>query len=196
MSDRNWSEFVARCESCVACALSETRRNVVVWRGAVRAPLMIIGEGPGAHEDEQGLPFVGRSGQLLDTILTAHGLEPEHVHIGNIVKCRPPNNRQPLPEEAEACRPLLARQLQYCGARVILLLGATAVRYFTQKREGITKLRGQWLESKGFWIMPSFHPAYILRDGRQKPLFWSDIAAVRAKLEELGELGPLPVGGD
>ncbi|MDI9470392.1 MAG: uracil-DNA glycosylase [Bacillota bacterium] len=194
MLDRNWSEFVSACSACTRCGLAASRLNVVVWRGAVVAPLLIVGEDPGASEDEQGLPFVGRSGELLDTALTAHGLDPSTYHICNIVKCRPPGNRQPTPEEAEACRPWLRRQLQYAGSRVVLLLGATALRYFTGETQGITKVRGQWRESRGFWIMPSFHPAYLLRDRRQREPFWQDLTAVRAKLEELGELPPLPTG--
>ncbi len=194
MQDRNWSEFVDACSACTRCELAVTRRNVVVWRGAVVAPLLIIGEGPGASEDEQGLPFVGRSGELLDTALTAQGLGPSTYHICNIVKCRPPGNRQPTPAEAEACRPWLRRQLQYAGSRVILLLGATALRYFTGETAGITKVRGLWRESRGYWIMPSYHPAYLLRDRRQREPFWQDLTAVRAKLEELGEIPPLPTG--
>lgn len=177
--------FIAICQRCQACDLAAHRQNVVVWRGNIKAPLMIIGEGPGAEEDEQGLPFVGRSGQLLDQLLTAWEIREDDFHICNIVKCRPPGNRAPKPEEAEKCRPLLTRQFNLVRPRVILLMGGTAYKYFTHDDTGITKVRGRWIQKAGYWILPTFYPAYVLRDPRRKNDLWQDIAAARRKLSEL-----------
>ncbi len=184
-ADELFRQFVSQCESCSSCELAVERNNVVVWRGNIRAPLMIIGEGPGAEEDMQGRPFVGRSGQVLDQLLTAWDIREENFHICNIVKCRPPENRAPKPEEVEKCRPLLTRQFNLVKPRVILLMGATAYKYFTHDTTGITKVRGKWIEKSGFWIMPAFHPAYILRDPRRKNDLWEDVGAARRKLSEL-----------
>lgn len=180
-----WQAFVHKCQACQACSLAESRQHVVVWRGGIKAPLMILGEGPGADEDRLGIPFVGRSGKLLDQLLTSFGLEPQDYHICNIVKCRPPGNRVPSREEAAACRPLLKEQMQLVRPTVYLLMGATAYRYFTGSDQGITKARGLWTCSNDCYILPTFHPAYVLRDPSKKPLLWQDLAAVRQKLEEL-----------
>ncbi|MBP7401647.1 MAG: uracil-DNA glycosylase [Clostridia bacterium] len=188
---RNWDDFLAACDGCRACPLSETRTRVVVWRGSVQAPLLFIGEGPGAEEDRQGLPFVGAAGRLLDLGLEAFDLTGGLVHIANIVKCRPPGNRVPTEEEARACRPLLAAQFKFVRPRIIVLLGATAYKNFTGLSEGITKARGKWIEKGGYLILPTLHPAYILRNGREKIHLWNDLAAARAKLEELGLAPPL-----
>lgn len=186
-----WQQFVQDCTNCTNCQLSRQRQNAVVWRGAVQAPLMLVGEGPGADEDAQGKPFVGAAGQLLDLLITAFALPSMSLHICNIVKCRPPSNRVPTPEEAQACKPLLARQFRLVQPKVIVLLGATACKYFLNSKEGITRIRGQWIEKNGFYIMPTFHPAYILRNNRERISLWHDIGLVRAKMEELGYLEPL-----
>ncbi|NLA82663.1 MAG: uracil-DNA glycosylase [Clostridiaceae bacterium] len=180
-----WQSFVQKCQACQACDLAQSRQHVVVWRGGVKAPLMILGEGPGADEDRLGIPFVGRSGKLLDQLLTSFDLGPQDYHICNIVKCRPPGNRVPSREEAAACRPLLKEQMQLVRPRIYLLMGATAYRYFTGSDLGITKARGIWTLSNDCHILPTFHPAYVLRDPSKKPLLWQDLAAVRQKLEEL-----------
>lgn len=186
-----WQQFINECDQCRNCSLGQTRRQVVVWRGSIQAPLMFIGEGPGAEEDEKGKPFVGAAGRLLDLLLTASGLEPADFHICNIVKCRPPQNRVPAPEEAKACKPLLARQFRLARPKIIVLLGATAYKYFTGNTDGISKIRGQWIEKSGYLIMPTFHPAYILRNNLERGKLWEDIGKVRAKMEELGYLEPL-----
>jgi uracil-DNA glycosylase len=191
-----WLQFVQACTACRRCALADTRKQVVVWRGAEQAPLMFIGEGPGAEEDERGLPFVGAAGRLLDLLLTAHGLGPEYFHICNIVKCRPPQNRVPSPEEAKACKPWLAQQFRLVHPKIIVLLGATAVKYFTGSQEGISKIRGQWIEKNGYLILPVFHPAYILRNNNERGKLWDDIGLVRQKMEELGLIEPLPCQPD
>jgi uracil-DNA glycosylase len=186
-----WQQFVSDCTECRNCQLGQTRRQVVIWRGSEYAPLMFIGEGPGAEEDEKGLPFVGAAGRLLDLLLAGLGFEPKHYHICNIVKCRPPQNRVPTPEEAKACKPLLARQFRLARPKVIVLLGATAYKYFTGNSDGISKIRGQWIEKSGYLIMPTYHPAYILRNNPERGKLWDDICLVRQKMEELGLIEPL-----
>jgi DNA polymerase len=152
---------------------------------------MVIGEGPGQQEDETGLPFVGRAGQLLEKILAAVRLDTEQdVYICNIVKCRPPGNRVPTPDEAQACMPYLLEQIRLVAPKIILLTGATAMQGLTGNKQGITKIRGQWIEWQGYLCMPILHPAYLLRNPSRKPgspkwLMWQDIQAVKAKLDEL-----------
>ena len=186
-----WQHFIEQCQNCRQCGLGQTRKQAVVWRGSLAAPLMLIGEGPGAEEDARGEPFVGAAGRLLDLLFTAYGLDDSAYHICNIVKCRPPENRVPTDDEAKACRPLLARQFNLVKPKVIVLLGATAYKYFTGGTEGITKIRGQWIEKSGYLILPTYHPAYILRNNRERIRLWEDIGLVRAKLEEIGALPPL-----
>jgi uracil-DNA glycosylase len=184
-------EMVPHCSSCHRCELGQSRTNAVIGRGNPSANLMIIGEGPGQNEDEQGLPFVGRSGQLLEKILeSVHFNSEKDVYICNIVKCRPPDNRTPTPHESEACKPYLLEQIRIVNPKIILLTGATAVRGLTGDKRGITKIRGQWIEWQGYLCMPIFHPAYLLRNPSKEPnspkwLMWKDIQAVRAKLTEL-----------
>jgi uracil-DNA glycosylase len=179
------------CSQCRRCDLGHTRIQAVIGRGALKAPIMIVGEGPGQTEDETGLPFVGRAGQLLDKILASVNLTTEHdVFIANAVKCRPPDNRTPTPEEIEACRPYLLEQIRLIDPQIILLTGATAVRSILGEKRGITQIRGQWREWQGRLCMPIFHPAYLLRSpsrekGKPKWLMWQDIQAVRSKLDEL-----------
>ena len=126
--DSAWQGFIDSCLACQECELHQSRQNVVIWRGSIKAPLMIVGEGPGANEDEQGLPFVGRSGELLDTLLKSLELTEDDYHICNIVKCRPPGNRNPSQAEATACRRLLSAQIRLVKPKVFLLMGATAYR--------------------------------------------------------------------
>lgn len=187
----SWQAFVETCLLCRDCALSENRRHVVVYRGAERAPLMLIGEGPGADEDRQGLPFVGRSGQLLNVLLTAFGLSEADYHIANVVKCRPPGNREPTDGEIAACRRLLDRQIELVQPKVIVLLGSVAYRRLTGTPVSISKVRGHFFEWQGCQVMPTFHPAYVLRDGRQRTKLWVDMGMARRKLEELALLPPL-----
>jgi uracil-DNA glycosylase len=189
--NNTWQQFIRECNQCRNCGLGYVRKQAVVWRGAIQAPLMFIGEGPGAEEDEKGKPFVGAAGRLLDLLLASHGLDEAIFHIGNIVKCRPPQNRIPSPEEAKACRPLLARQFRFTRPRIVVLLGATAYKYFTGSSDGISKIRGQWIEKNGCLIMPTFHPAYILRNNNERGKLWDDIGQVRRKMEEIGLLQPL-----
>ena len=187
----NLEQLTEQCHQCQRCGLAAHRTHVVVSRGNPKAPLLVIGEGPGQQEDETGLPFVGRAGQLLDKILTSVRLDTEQdVYICNIVKCRPPGNRVPTPDESKACIPYLLEQIRLVAPKGILLTGATAVRGIIGNKQGITKIRGQWLEWQGYLCMPILHPAYLLRNPSRKPgspkwLMWQDIQAVKAKLEEL-----------
>ncbi|MEN9228940.1 MAG: uracil-DNA glycosylase [Gloeomargarita sp. GMQP_bins_120] len=179
------------CQSCHKCKLAATRTHVVVSRGNPRAPLMVIGEAPGQQEDETGLPFVGKAGQLLDKILASVRLDSERdVYICNVIKCRPPGNRNPEPDEVAACKPYLLAQIRLVNPKIILLAGAVAVQAVLGDKRGITKIRGQWFQWQGYECMPVFHPAFLLRNpsrevGSPKWLMWQDIQAVRARLDEL-----------
>ena len=179
------------CNACYRCDLGATRTHAVVGRGNTQAPIMIIGEGPGQNEDETGLPFVGKAGQLLEKILESVKLDSEQdVYICNVVKCRPPSNRVPTPDEIAACKPYLLEQIRLVDPKIILLTGATAVKGVTGDKRGITKIRGTWMEWEGRLCMPILHPAYLLRNpsreqGSPKWLMWQDIQVVRAKLDEL-----------
>jgi uracil-DNA glycosylase family 4 len=184
------AQLAQHCNNCHRCGLGNTRTHAVVGRGNLQADIMIIGEGPGQTEDETGLPFVGRSGQLLEKILASVELTEKEVYICNIVKCRPPENRVPTPEEMAACKPYLLEQIRLVDPKIILLTGATAVKGITGSKQGITKIRGQWIEWEGRLCMPIFHPSYLLRNpskekGAPKWLMWQDIQAVRDKLQEI-----------
>ena len=179
------------CNVCQRCDLGATRTHAVVGRGSLNAPIMIIGEAPGQNEDETGLPFVGKAGQLLEKILAAVKLDSEQdVYICNINKCRPPGNRVPTADEVAACKPYLLEQIRLVDPKIILLTGATAVKALTGDKHGITKIRGTWIEWEGRLCMPILHPAYLLRNpsreqGAPKWLMWQDIQAVRTKLDEI-----------
>lgn len=164
----SWKDFIEQCNDCTACDLHRHRQNVVVYRGNIRAPLMIVGEGPGKTEDETGIPFTGAAGHLLNLLLKAFDISMEYYHICNIVKCRPPGNRVPSKEESDACKPLFATQFKFVKPKIILLMGATAFKNFTGSNEGITKVRGQWIEKSGYYILPTLHPAYILRNNNAR----------------------------
>jgi uracil-DNA glycosylase len=178
-----WEELKGICGSCNKCLLSATRTNVVLGRGNVNAPIMLIGEGPGEQEDLKALPFVGPAGNLLDLLLKALGINEEQYYIANVVKCRPPGNRVPLENEAEACLPYLRNQVLLVKPQIIVCLGATAIRYIVDKESKITQIRGRWIENKGYWIMPTFHPAALLRDESKKILVWEDFKKVKQRLE-------------
>lgn len=172
-----------RIASCKKCRLCETRTNTVPGQGNPAPDIMFVGEGPGADEDEQGLAFVGRAGQLLTKIIEAMGLTREEVFIGNIVKCRPPDNRVPEPDEMEKCIPYLKEQIAILRPKVIVCLGATAVKgLFGPDLEGITKIRGQWRTYEGIDTMPTYHPAYLLRNPPMKTDAWKDMKEVLRKL--------------
>ena len=181
-------DLEAACLQCQRCDLAKERKHVVVSRGHPSARLMVIGEAPGADEDAQGRPFVGRSGRLLDASLTEVGLDQEDdIYICNLIKCRPPGNRRPTPVELKACRPWLDRQILEVNPEVLLILGATASAALLESRTPISRLRGQWTQWEGRFVMPSFHPSYLLRNpsrepGKPRSLFIADLTQVKDAL--------------
>jgi uracil-DNA glycosylase family 4 len=189
--DQALRDLAVACDGCRRCGLGAGRQNVVVSRGNPRARLMVIGEGPGAQEDEAGQPFVGRSGQLLDRMLESVGIDSNRdAYVCNIVKCRPPENRKPTVLEMAACQPWLEQQIALVDPAVILLAGATAVEGLLGIKGGITKLRGQWRQWDGRWLMPILHPSYLLRNaskerGSPKWLTWHDLQDVQRRLAQL-----------
>ena len=185
--------------TCTRCSLATGRTNVVFGMGDPGSDLMFIGEGPGAEEDKQGLPFVGRSGKLLDKLMLEElGITRERVYIANVVKCRPPNNRDPLPDEIEACRPFLEAQLELIAPKVVVTLGNFAGKLLLRSKDGITKLRGRSYPFATGVLVPTVHPAYVLRGGGE-PMAQMRADLVRAK-QALADAGsPLvtsPTGTD
>jgi DNA polymerase len=184
--------LAAHCRACRRCGLAAGRNKVVISRGNPAARVLVLGEGPGQQEDLTGLPYVGPAGQLLDKILASIGLDPEQdVYVTNVVRCRPPGNRVPTPDEMAACRGYMLEQIRLVDPAILLLSGGTAVRGLLGDERGITKIRGTWRQWEGRWVMPIFHPSYLLRNpvrdqGGPKWLMWQDMKAVKAKLEELG----------
>jgi DNA polymerase len=173
---------------CTRCALHAGRTQTVFARGTGSSGLCFVGEGPGADEDAQGFPFVGKAGHLLDRMIEAMGFGRDDVYVCNIVKCRPPENRKPEPEEMAACMPYLAEQLEVLSPEVIVALGATAVQGLFGTSEGITRLRGRWKLYRGrVPVMPTFHPAYLLRTPTAKKEVWDDLQAV---LRQMGRVAP------
>ncbi len=171
---------------CTKCPLHRTRTNTVPGQGNPHPEIMFIGEAPGADEDAQGLAFIGKAGQLLTKMIQAMGFERDDVFIANILKCRPPDNRPPLPEEMETCIPYLKEQIRLLKPKVIVALGATAVRGLVGL-EGITKLRGKWLTFEGIDLMPTYHPAYLLRNPPAKKEVWIDL---QEALRRIGRTPP------
>ena len=176
----------AEIGNCLRCPLHERRTQVVHTTGNFKADLMFIGEAPGADEDEQGIPFIGRAGQLLTKIIESIGLKREDVAIGNINRCRPPGNRAPTLVEAHTCRPFLLREIAVIKPKVIVVLGNTALHNLLDTKTGITKVRGQFQDYFGVKVMPTFHPAYLLRDPNKKREVWEDMKKVRAFLNDEG----------
>src|SRR5256886_9954678 len=175
------AEMAAVANACEKCKLAKTRTNVVYGVGNPNADLMFIGEAPGRDEDLKGEPFVGRAGQLLTDIIKAMKLTRDDVYIANVVKCRPPENRNPEPEELDACRPYIRRQVEIIQPKVIVTLGKFALQSLTEKSYGITATRGQWLEYNGVKVMPTYHPAYLLRTPSAKKDGWADMKKVMAE---------------
>ncbi|MGD0902204.1 MAG: uracil-DNA glycosylase [Terracidiphilus sp.] len=168
---------------CTRCALHTGRTKLVFGDGSPAARLMFVGEGPGADEDAQGLPFVGRAGQLLNNMIAAMGLKREEVYIANVVKCRPPGNRTPEPDEADTCTPFLFRQIDAVRPEVLVALGATAATYLLGQRQPLAGLRGRVHSFRGARLIVTYHPAYLLRDPRQKKEAWADL---QLAMRELG----------
>ncbi|MBC7932042.1 MAG: uracil-DNA glycosylase [Rubrivivax sp.] len=164
---------------CVRCPLHQGRNKIVHTEGNQKSRLLFVGEAPGADEDASGRPFVGKAGQLLNKIIDAIGLVREDILIGNVNRCRPPANRQPTTEEARTCKPFLLREINIARPDVIVVLGNTAMKNLLDTKEGITRLRGQFQDYKGIKVMPTFHPAYLLRDPSKKREVWDDMKKVR-----------------
>lgn len=191
--DLTHDQLKNQADTCVACSLADERTNVVFNSGNLNAELMLIGEGPGQQEDEEGVPFIGRAGQLLTKILESVDIHRDDIYIANTVKCRPPNNRTPHPQEMDACQNYLIRQIQLVQPKIICLLGAAALKAILGPTESISKIRGQWVTTQvnymddDLYIMPMFHPSYLLRHaskekGAPKWLTWNDMKEVKAAL--------------
>lgn len=181
----SWPQLMEQLRDCRKCDLCRGRANIVPGEGNPNADLMFIGEGPGQEEDRQGRPFVGPSGELLTKMIHAIGMERSECYIANIVKCRPPGNRNPEPAEAEACLDYLRQQTALVKPKVVVLLGRVACRYILREEIYIGRDHGVWFERKGIWFMPTFHPSALLRDPSKKRDAWEDFKKVRDRLSEL-----------
>ena len=181
----SWEILEGACYNCKKCRIWETRTNVVIGEGNRNADIMFVGEGPGRQEDLQGRPFVGPAGQLLDKMLASIGLDRSNVYIANVVKCRPPGNRDPHEDEQEACLNYLRYQLMLVKPKIIVCLGRIAAMAIIDKNFRITKEHGVWTERKGFYLIATYHPSALLRDETKKRPAWEDLKKIRAKLDEL-----------
>lgn len=184
MSD-NWEILRSECESCQACELYKTRTNCVFGTGNQNADLLFVGEAPGDNEDKQGVPFVGRAGKLLDQYLYAVDIPRESVYIANILKCRPPKNRDPLPAEENACMDFLRRQVKLINPKIIVCLGRISAMRLIRPDYKITKEHGEWVKKGNFLITAVYHPALLLRDPRRKEDMLEDMKKIKKKLDEL-----------
>lgn len=184
-TNERWEELEAKCRECTGCSLCRTRTNCVFGTGNRNAELMFIGEAPGEQEDLSGTPFVGRAGQLLDRYLYAVDIKREDVYIANILKCRPPKNRDPLPAEEDACIDFLREQVRLVRPKVIVCLGRIAAMRLIKPDYKISQEHGTWVEKGGFVMTAVFHPAALLRDPRRKEDMLCDMKAIKAKLDEM-----------
>lgn len=188
MPDMDWKTLEETCRGCTACPLAATRKNVVFGVGNPAAEVLFVGEGPGANEDEQGEPFVGRAGQLLDKMLAAVGLSRQHnIYIANMVKCRPPQNRDPLPEEQDACLHWLKAQTALLRPKILVCLGRVAACRLIAPDFKVTRQHGEFFEKKGMLLMGTLHPAALLRTPSQKPDAFEDFLKLREKIGEVCE---------
>jgi len=176
-------DIMKAVQDCQKCSLCKTRTNIVFGSGNENANLVFVGEAPGADEDKQGKPFVGKAGQKLTQIINAIGLSRDEVYIANVLKCRPPNNRNPLPQEIEACEPYLIAQLEIIKPKVICALGTFAAQTLLRTDQPISKLRGRFHTYQGIRLMPTYHPAYLLRNPKSKRDVWEDVQKVRAEYD-------------
>ena len=181
----SWEKLYSECASCAACELHKTRTNCVFGTGNQTADILFVGEAPGDNEDKTGTPFVGRAGQLLDKYLYAVDIPREDVYIANILKCRPPKNRDPLPAEEDACIDFLRRQVKLIQPKIIVCLGRISAMRLIRPDFKITKEHGAWFEKNGFLITAVYHPALLLRDPRKKEEMLADMQSIKAKLDEL-----------
>ena len=182
----NWEELKRTCHSCTKCGLCETRHNVVFGVGPETADVMFIGEGPGEQEDLKGEPFVGAAGKLLDDMLSIIDLSRQNCYIANIVKCRPPRNRDPLETEQDACIDYLRNQVALIRPKIIVCLGRISATRLIRPDFRITREHGQWVEKNGIWMTAIYHPSALLRDLTKRPETFDDLIALREKIRELG----------
>lgn len=189
-----WSELKTACETCQRCALAKDRQHVVIGKGNPHAPILFVGEGPGRQEDEEGIPFVGQAGKLLDLALVSCGYTPDLYYIANVVKCRPPQNRTPLREECDACLPFLRQQFALIRPKIVVCLGGVALSSLIAPDAKITASRGRWMKRKDTLFYATYHPAALLRDESKKLVMWQDLKAVRRKWEELSVCDEEEVG--
>lgn len=182
----NWQELEQTCLQCRNCRLSETRHNVVFGVGSRTAEVMFVGEGPGEQEDLKGEPFVGPAGKLLDQMLCILDLDRTNCYIANIVKCRPPRNRDPLPQEQEACIGYLREQFRLVQPKIIVCLGRIAAKKLIDESFRITIEHGNWVQRNGIWMMATYHPSALLRDENKRPEAFRDLLSLRGKMQELG----------
>jgi len=186
MNIKKLDELKKEVENCTKCELYKSRNNVVFGDGNPRSKIFVVGEAPGYYEDKTGKPFVGRSGKLLDKIFAACGFKrEEHIYIGNIIKCRPPDNRMPTCEERENCFPYLLKQIEIINPKIIILLGSTALKQFTDSNARITKMRGQWIKWNNYLAMPTYHPSALLRNPLLKRDAWEDFKKIVYKYREI-----------
>lgn len=183
MAYENMTLLKQECSACHRCPLCETRRNVVFGVGPENAPVMFIGEGPGEQEDLQGEPFVGRAGQFLDEMLSIIGLSRRNCYIGNIVKCRPPGNRDPLNSEQESCKEWLEEQIRLINPKLIVCLGRVAAMQYIDPDFRITREHGKWFEIGGTWRMAMYHPSALLRDVSKRPETFRDLKSLQAMVK-------------
>ena len=181
----NWEDLESSIKGCKKCKLCMTRTNIVFGSGNKNADIMMIGEGPGADEDKEGIPFVGKAGKLMNKAFEGLAINREEIYIANIVKCRPPQNRVPEEDEARACLDYLRNQVILVKPKIIVLLGSTALKNILGKEYGITSARGKWIEKKGILYMPTWHPAALLRDENKKIEFWKDLKLVKERYNEI-----------
>lgn len=179
----SWEKLKADCAGCERCSLSQGRSNLVFGVGNEKAEVMLIGEGPGEQEDIQGIPFVGPAGMLLDTMLEIIGLNRQQLYIANIIKCRPPHNRDPLSVEQEACRSWLDRQIALVAPKIIVCLGRIAAMSLIREDFRITREHGQWFDLNGRRIMATYHPSALLRDPAKRPEAFMDLRALRKEIQ-------------
>ena len=179
----NWEDLEKSILECKKCRLCTNRTNIVFGQGNKKARLMFIGEGPGADEDKQGIPFVGKAGQLMNNAFQALEINREDVYIANIVKCRPPSNRVPEDDEVQTCLNYLRNQVILIKPKIIVLLGSTALKNILGKEYGITAVRGNWMEKNGIKYMPRWHPAALLRDENKKIEFWQDLKEAKKYID-------------
>ncbi len=181
-----WNELKTACQSCTRCGLCETRHNVVFGVGNPQADILFVGEGPGEQEDLQGIPFVGPAGKLLDDMLCIIDLSRDsNCYIANIVKCRPPRNRDPLENEQDACIGFLENQIALIRPKIIVCLGRIAAKRMIDSEYRITRQHGTWVQKNGVWMTAIYHPSALLRDESKRPETFEDLLAIRAKLREL-----------